>query len=73
MNPGEIFITVKPREYRNMVRHALKMAGFKGNDSGYGFGTGDLWATPPNGWHRDEFGPDMTVPYTPSDESPAKE
>lgn len=75
MNPNEIFITVKPAKFRDMVRHSLKAAGFNGSDTGYGFGTGDLWLTPPEGCHVDEFGPDMTVleNYIPSEESPANE
>lgn len=75
MNPNEIFITIKPAKFRNMVRHALKQAGFTGSDTGYGFGTGDLWLTPPSGAQVDEFGPDMSVleSYTPSEESPTKE
>lgn len=69
---NEITISVSPSSHRDMVKHALGMAGFKITGSGYNLVTkvGDIWAYPPPGAQATEFHPQTTATNMPEGERP---
>ncbi len=70
----EILIQVKPSSHRDMVKHALRVAGWTITGSGYALDTdtGDLISIPPSGASISEFGPAM-VDLPPNPEPPGRE